>query len=246
MKKYFYPLNYIRYIRNRINKFKQARQETKINSLKFVESNIKNIEDVESLINFHFKTYSDINHINKEMFRIMLNNFSGKSINILETGSAAHGTKSSTLFIYYVKIFGGNFNTVDLNPNIKLLYRHLESSNIMFHSNDSLEYLSGMSDLEISNLDLVYLDSYDLDINNPEPSQEHGLKEFNILNEKLKKGAVLAIDDTPSTYEKFGIKENNQFNFVPGKGRLILDYLKNNKQLYEVVYHNYGVVLRKN
>ena len=53
------------------------------------------------------------------MFRLILNYFSGSSLNILETGSAAHGTKSSLLFASYIKLYGGKFDTVDTNPGYK-------------------------------------------------------------------------------------------------------------------------------
>ena len=46
-----------------------------------------------------------------------------------------------------------------------------------------------------------FIDRFDLDIDNPEPSQEHGLNEFLLLDKKLKKDAILSIDDTPISYE---------------------------------------------
>ena len=92
---------------------------------------------------------------------------------------------------------------------------------------------------------LVYLDSFDLDIDNPEPSQEHGLNEFLLLDKKLKKGAFLSIDDTPISYELFGNSKINKFDFIPGKGRLVLNYLDKNPNQYEILYHNYSLVLKK-
>ena len=178
------------------------------------------------------------------MFEILLEIFSWSSINILETGSAAHGTKSSVLFASYVKIFGGKFDTVDTHPKIKSFYSFLESNNIRFHTEDSLNYINNLDDDVINGLDIVYLDSFDLDIDNPEPSQEHGLNEFLLLDKKLKKDAILSIDDTPISYELFGNSRSNKFDFIPGKGRLVLNYLDKNPNQYEVLYHNYSVVLK--
>ena len=178
------------------------------------------------------------------MFEILLKIFSGSSINILETGSAAHGTKSSVLFASYVKI-GGKFDTVDTNPEIKSYYSFLKSSNIKFHTEDSLNYINNLEDDTINGLDLVYLDSFDLDLDNPDPSQEHGLNEFLLLEEKIKKGAILTIDDTPISYELFAILKLTNLTLYPGKGRLVLNYLDKNPNKYEVLYHNYSVVLRK-
>lgn len=246
MSKYLNPLVYLKYFFRKTKLFIKNRNEKKINNIKFVEKNIKNINNINELLDFHFKTYSDTNHINRDMFRILLESFSGSSINILETGSAAHGTKSSMLFAYYVKIFGGRFDTVDTNPKIKLYYNFLESSNIKFHTEDSLKFINNLEDKYINELDLIYLDSFDLDINNPEQSQEHGLNEFLSLNMKLKKGSIIAIDDTPISYKLFGNSQKNKFDYTPGKGRLVLDFLDKHPKMYQILHHNYSVVLKKN
>ena len=65
------------------------------------------------------------------------------------------------------------------------------------------------------------------------------------LNKKFKKGAIIALDDSPVSYELFGNTQKNEFNFIPGKGRLVLDFLDKNPNLYEILYHNYSVVLKK-
>tara|TARA_B100001121_G_C18608306_1_gene583073 strand:- start:380 stop:1120 length:741 start_codon:yes stop_codon:yes gene_type:complete len=245
MKKFFNPVNYLNYFSKKINSYLKNRKELSINNIKFLEKKLKNIKNTDNLIDFHFKTYSNSQHINKDMFEIILNNFSSSSINILETGSAAHGTKSSMLFACYVKIFGGRFDTVDTNPEIKLYYSFLESSNVKFHSEDSLKFINNLEEKYVNSLDIIYLDSFDLDINNPTPSQNHGLSEFLSLNKKLKKGAIIAIDDTPVSYELFGFTQKNKFDYIPGKGRLVLDFLDKNPNLYEILYHNYSVVLKK-
>jgi len=245
MKKYFNPKRYLIYFSKKLNKYLKNKNELKINNISFLEEKIKNIKNVEDLLDFHFNTYSDSNHINKDMFEILLENFNGSSINILETGSAAHGTKSSMLFACYVKIFGGRFDTVDSNPEIKLYYSFLESCNVKFHSEDSLKFINNLEEKYVNSLDIIYLDSFDLDINNPSSSQNHGLNEFLSLDKKLKKGAIVAIDDTPVSYELFGNTQKNEFDYIPGKGRLVLDFLDKNPNLYEILYHNYSVVLKK-
>ena len=245
MKKYFKIKNYKNYLSRKVRIYFLLIKNKKINNLIFLDKKLKKIKNVEDLINFHFKTYSEKNHINREMFRIILNHFGGASLNILETGSAAHGTKSSMLFANYVKKFGGNFDTVDTNPQIKKIYSFLESNSVKFHTQDSLEFIKSLDDKTIHNLDLIYLDSYDLDIFNPEPSQNHGLNEFLLLNEKIKKGTLIAIDDTPDSFDKFSTTKENKFNFIPGKGRFVLNYLKENSELYEIIYHEYSVVIKK-
>jgi hypothetical protein len=245
MKKYLNPFNYLKYCIKKIKSYLKNKNEKKINNINFLEKRLKKINNIDELLDFHFDTYSDANHINKDMFEILLENTNGSSINILETGSAAHGTKSSMLFACYVKIFGGRFDTVDTNPEIKLYYNFLESSNVKFHSEDSLKFINNLEEKYVNSLDLIYLDSFDLDIYNPSPSQNHGLNEFLSLNKKLKKGAIVAIDDTPVRYELFGNTQKNEFDYIPGKGRLVLDFLDKNPNLYEILYHNYSVVLKK-
>ena len=236
-------LKLINYIAKKVKNYKNRKNN--INSKKFLKIKLANIQNINGLIEFHFNTYSENDHINKEMFRLILNYFSGSSLNILETGSAAHGTKSSLLFASYIKLYGGKFDTVDTNPDIKKFYNFLESRNIRFHSEDSLTYIKNLDNRVIENLDLIYLDSYDLNLDNPSPSQEHGLNEFLLLNKKIKKGAIISIDDTPISFDKFSLDKKNKFNFIPGKGRLVLDYLKEKPNLYETIYHDYSLVLRK-
>ena len=245
MNKYLNPVNYLNYFTKKIKAFIKIREEKNINNINYLENKLNPIKNVDELLNFHFGTYSDSKHINKDMFEILLKHFLGSSLNILETGSAAHGTKSSMLFANYVTIFGGKFDTVDTNPQIKNFYSFLESRNVQFHTQASTKFINNLKDNYINSLDLIYLDSFDLDINNPGPSQDHGLNEFLLLNTKLKKGTLIAIDDTPISYELFGIAQNNKFNFIPGKGRLVLDFLEKNPNLYEILYHNYSVVLKK-
>ena len=165
-----------KYISKKVKNYKNRKNN--INSKKFLKTKLTNIQNVNELIEFHFNTYSENEHINKEMFRLILNYFSGSSLNILETGSAAHGTKSSLLFASYIKLYGGKFDTVDTNPDIKKFYNFLESRNIRFHTEDSLTYIKNLDNRVIENLDLIYLDSYDLDLDNPSPSQKHGFNEF--------------------------------------------------------------------
>ena len=71
------------------------------------------------------------------------------------------------------------------------------NENIEFVVSDSVEYLSSMNKADIKELDVVYLDSYDVDLNNPEPSENHGYNEFRSIEKYLKSGCLIAIDDTP-------------------------------------------------
>ena len=243
--KYLNPLNYKKYIFKKTKNALKSLKSNRINSFKFLEKKLNDIKTVDELLDFHFRTYSDKNHINKDMFRFILNNFSGSSLNILETGSAAHGTKSSMLFANYINIFGGRFDTVDINPEIKTNYNFLQSDQIKFHTQDSVKFIKNLGQKYIEELDLIFLDSFDLDINNPSPSQNHGLEEFLALNKYITSGTIISIDDTPDSFEKLSKTEKNNFDFIPGKGRLVIDFINKNPSYYEILFHDYSVVLGK-
>ncbi len=241
--KYFKPLNYIRYFQRLLVGPLKKRKNRKIYSESFINKSLKKISTLDELIDFHFRTYSEINHINKEMFTKLLNNFDRTKLNILETGSSAHGTNSSMLFINYVKKFGGSFKTVDINSDIKSKFNHLIIDNIEFYTDDSIQFIKNLAPDTIKNLDVIYLDSFDLDIKNPQPSEQHGLNEFLLLNKFIKKGTLIAIDDTPKDFNLFDAG-NNKLDHIPGKGALVLDYIKKQGG-YETLYHHYSVILKK-
>jgi hypothetical protein len=56
---------------------------------------------------------------------------------------------------------------------------------------DSVRVLSSLN----LKVDLLYLDSFDLELNNPHPSQLHHLKELTSSIQLLKPGTLIAVDD---------------------------------------------------
>ena len=235
--------NYIKFIKRKYALYIFRYSPKSIYSKAFINRNLKNIKDTDQLIKFHFETYSDINHINKDLFSTLLKLIEKKACNIFETGSSAHGTNSSILFLSYVMKFGGEFNTVDINPSIKRRLNHLSDKNIFFHSSDSVSFIESLNKSYLGSFDVVYLDSYDLDINNPSPSEKHGLEEFLSIEKYLKKGSYVVIDDTPIDLSFFKIK-NITYDYVPGKGALVLKHIKEYGG-YEIIFHHYGVILKK-
>jgi len=245
MNKFLNPKKYLNVVKSIYKGYLRSKKNKNLYTLKPVEKKLAKLNNIEELLNFHFTRYTDKSHINFEMFKLVMNYFSGSSLNILETGSSAHGINSSMLFSNYIKVFGGKFDTVDINPTIKKKYEFIQSKNIQFHTNDSLIFLASLDDTSVRNLDFIYLDSFDLDLNNPHPSQEHGLNEFLLIDEKIKEGTIISIDDTPISYDYFSKTESNKYDFVPGKGRLVLTFLEENPGRYDILYHEYSVVLKK-
>ncbi len=248
--KYFNPLRYFLF-------FKRKIAESKKNYRHFLfNKNLNNLKNVDELVDLHFNFYSSIEHVNYEMFKFLLSNFENNPLKILETGSSAYGTKSSHLFVNYIKKFGGEFTTVDMNPDIRNQFLPYLKDNIKFVVSDSVEYLSNMKRTNLKELDIVYLDSYDVDLNNPEPSENHGYNEFYSIEKYLKSGCIVAIDDTPKNFSMFSNftessikiykdrKKQLGDNYVPGKGSKIILNLKTFNN-FKIIYHEYSLVLQK-
>ena len=144
----------------------------------------------------------------------------------VETGCAAHGTKSTLLWDKFVNIFGGNVLSVDLSKTSVIEARQQVSNKTTITHSDSLLYLPTLE----TKIDFLYLDSYDVDFLNSKPSAEHHLKEFNCVKHLLEKGSVVLIDDSPSSPEWLDNGKNNPIyqkyktQFDPnmcGKGSLV-------------------------
>lgn len=144
----------------------------------------------------------------------------------VETGCSAHGTKSTILWDKVVNIFGGSVFSVDLSlTSVMEAKIHVSNKTTITHS-DSLLYLPKLE----NKIDFLYLDLYDVDFLNPQPSAEHHLKEFNCVKHLLEKGSVVLIDDTPCSPEWLDDGKNNPIyqefknRFDPnmcGKGSLV-------------------------
>ena len=95
---------------------------------------------------------------------------------------------------------------------------------------DSVEFLStlvGEFALKKETIDLLYLDSFDLDWNFWQPSAIHHLKELSVAVRALRVDSLVVVDDCPSAAD-FVANENNTINFVTaprvgGKGRLVAE-----------------------
>ena len=131
-----------------------------------------------------------------------------------------------------------------------------ERHNINIFTSDSVRFIKLLDKDIVRKLDIVYLDSFDLDLMNPEPSENHGLNEFINIYKDLKIGCLVAIDDTPSDYSYFlptkdEVKEEyieeikkNRPDYIPGKGRKILDLIATDEN-FKVIFHEYAVILKK-
>ncbi len=195
--------------------------------------------------------YTHINYhtMKRALVELVSNNKNNTDFIIVETGCAAHGTKSTLLWDKFVNYFGGKVFSVDLNNNAVEETNRLTSDKTTVTCSDSLLFLPTL----IDRIDFLYLDSYDVDFLNPILSTGHHLKEFMCIKHLLHKNSIILIDDTPCSPEWL---DNGKFNNIykeykktfdnkmSGKGSLVnieLELLNSEKLL-----HQYQVLWKYN
>jgi len=150
----------------------------------------------------------------EESFQIMISHLNSKnSPTIVETGCARvennfEGDGMSTLiFDSYVETNKGNFYSVDINPDAVAFSTSKKISNkTKIACEDSVSFLHKFD----QKIDLLYLDSYDLDPINPHPSSIHHIYELLAVLKCLQHETMIVVDDNIS--EEIG------------KGKYIADY----------------------
>ena len=210
-----------------------------------------NFESSDELVDHHFETWSDPSHINFSSLQETLRLLGERPSLILETGTSAWGTDSSRLFDAYVTAFGGEFRTVDIRVEPVVRLRHSLSERSRLSCDDSVRFLKRwVEENPGRRVDLVYLDSWDLDVATPIPAANHGLSEFFAVAPALGEGSLLLIDDTPAEPGWFPIELRDaaqdfesRFGLVPGKGMLVDRYLQGRADVTKV-HHRYQALYR--
>lgn len=212
----------------------------------------KKDQSLSELVDYHFSTYSTIDHINRSTMGKALSLLQNRPAIILETGSSAWGINSSLLFDLYVSNRGGEFHTVDIRINPLITLRKASTILSHFHCDDSVSFLKKwVRNHPGQKVDLVYLDSWDLNFNDPIPAAMYGLSEYFAISPALTKGSILIIDDSPANLlninflspelkdaaEQFYIK----YGIMPGKGTLI-DILLAKQSNVKKIEHSYQIV----
>src|SRR4029077_1346141 len=120
---------------------------------------------------------------------------------------------------------------VDRDPEAAALCRSLVGGQVQIHSGDSLAYLKSLADhgpAGLEFLDMLYLDSFDVDFDDPLPSAIHHLKELLAIAPLVSFETLVVVDDSPSSF--IGVRDgDNPFRpirppRIGGKGRLIAEY----------------------
>ena len=146
-------------------------------------------------------------------------------------GNWAGDGQSTFLFDAFARRKGGLFYSIDINPESIDSARSVCSSFTNLILNDSVSALSAFSKLIGGRkIDLLYLDSFDVDHKNPMPSAIHHAKEFMAARPLIGSGSLICVDD----YNLAGVEG--------GKGLVINAYMENIGA--EIVYSGYQKVWR--
>lgn len=159
-----------------------------------------------------------------------------KPLHILETGSMhTRGSRSFTLlFGHLAQMTSGRLTTVDIDPVGLQQCRDITQAyadSITYVCQDSVSYLESLSRDEVQKLDLLILDSWDLNVFDPLPSQIHHLRELLAVVKDLK-DCVVMVDDNfmPGSWVDVIYGDSSVSRFETGdahvgKGTLILRLL---------------------
>jgi hypothetical protein len=154
---------------------------------------------------------------------------------MVETGTARCGIAncqgdgcSTLIFTEWAKDHGAEFFSVDINPQFLANAARDLGDRLAFVQlleSDSVAFLENFQ----GPIDFLYLDSYDYEDHNPQPSQKHHLREIIAAYPKLTENSVVMIDDCN----------------LPrgGKGLLVVDYLR--RKGWRVLVDGYQVILVK-
>jgi len=142
---------------------------------------------------------------------------------ILETGMLRHvdnwagDGQSTILFDAFVNFYEGAVFSIDIDPRVVATARSVVSPKTHCICSDSVRFLFDLVGISngCGNFDLIYLDSYDLDLNNPDPSSFHHMKELMAIG-RLRPGTIVAVDDNLIIDGRF-----------VGKGRMVQEYFSN-------------------
>jgi hypothetical protein len=190
-------------------------------------------------------------HINYSSLHDTLELLGGKPAVILETGSSAWGTNSTCLWDKYVRSFGGHVWSVDIRRQPSRELKRKVSSATTLVTDDSVRFLSSWArHHEDTHVSLVYLDSWDLNAHSPVSSALHCVREYEAIQPLLANGALLLIDDSPSSEQWLtpamrspAVAYKKAHGLLPGKG-MLLELLLARHERVTKVHHRYQALYR--
>lgn len=157
---------------------------------------------------------------------------------IVETGTSRKGLEgaksdgaATIVFGKWAKENGAVMHSVDISEDsVEGSRNEIQNQGlddvVTVHLDDSLNYLKNFK----GEIDFLYLDSYDYsktDLQIQKDSQEHHLKEFKIIEDRLHKNTIVLIDDC-------GLPGG-------GKGKTVIAYMLTKG--WEIIINKYQVLL---
>jgi hypothetical protein len=177
--------------------------------------------------------YKDVGESRLKVINKVYHYFSSlnRPINILETGCGHYGFSEKFAPMTYIfadilnTLKGGSLLTVDINENNLKKCKELTkdfSHIIDYKLGNSVDVLQNLNTGHIKSLDLIILDSYDLNLFDPNPSAIHHLQELMIIYKDINKNCLIAIDDNylPGTWVQW-IWDNGTVEIFETKDKLI-------------------------
>ena len=168
------------------------------------------------------------------MWRLLLRQ-RGQDFHIVETGTLRDpgnwkDGQSAMLFTAFVDWHGGTMRSVDIDPvAVQIASTAITSPRFTVSCADSVVWLQSQTNLD--QVDLFYLDSWDVKWHDDHDSAEHHLREFRVIEPHLRSGCVVAIDDNSRFSDSYR---------RTGKGRRVVEYLE--QQGHLPIYDEYQII----
>lgn len=141
--------------------------------------------------------------------------------------------QSTVLFDAFVSQWPRSvMHTVDIDPKATALCSAMVSSNVKVHTGDSVVFLRGLArnpPADFRHLDVLYLDSLDVDYVNPHASALHHMNELVAASSLVGPSTLVVVDDSPSEAVFIADGKNLKLLTLPeisGKGKYVAAYAK--------------------
>jgi tetratricopeptide (TPR) repeat protein len=152
-----------------------------------------------------------------------------RPVAIVETGCVRKADnwdgdgQSTILFDRYVRANGGVVYSVDIDRFATKMCRSLVSKQVKCCTGDSVRFLARLAanpPNDLPAIDLLYLDSFDLQWSYPLPSAAHHLAELTAILPLIRDDTLVVVDDAPAAYSESPVPHIE----VGGKGKLVADH----------------------
>jgi hypothetical protein len=161
-----------------------------------------------------------------------------RPVTIVETGCTRNPTDigwtgdgcSTILFDRYAQLHPQSIvRSVNIDHESVVQCRGFVSDCTEIHADDSVHFLAtGAGGSGI--IDLLYLDSYDVVLDTPDPAAAHCLKEFAAAAPLLRERTLVVVDDCPMVFYAIILRGMELRSIsepvITGKGKFIAEYAK--------------------